>query len=208
MMKYGGVRTMHIFKTGLLCLLMSTGTFATPITLDSISITGSGSWEWDFGLGTFEHFSFTGTDGLHTVSAAVDTGTESPLFSPVTTFGGMDRCYTSGTVVIDGIVGVPNCDAVPDQSVFVVDGFAKDANIYGPGLTFSRPLEITVPLVGFMHTTSHTEEFWDDSLVAVRETFTISPTISNPEPSYTILVGFFCAALLAWQLRAQARSRT
>jgi hypothetical protein len=186
----------------MVCSLLSGAVSASPIILDPIQIHGSGYWEWDYGLGLFESFTYSGTsaDGLHLISATVDSGIPDPvLFSLVniTTWGGIGGlCHYDGLLVLDGISSGPICNS-PFPDAFAT---GQDiANIYEAG-SFPNGLVFSVPLVGAMQVTGDTEEYFGSRLVRFRETFLITPDPA-PEPAYVGIVGMALAVFLSRRSR-------
>lgn len=172
-----------------LAIVLTSRILASPIFLDPIPVSGSGTWGWDYGLGTFENFTASGTNGSNTLSMSIQTLTEWPLPINVTTFGMMDPCSTSGSLTINGITGVPHCLGT-GQYVFSLP-FDNIASIYEPN-GFYGPLIIEAPLIGYLNVTSYIESYRGEALTSIRATFVIVPTYV-PEPSLFFPVGFLTA---------------
>ena len=190
-------------------LFLLTGALrAGPITIGPIEMTGSGSFGWDYGLGTFERFKASGTDGVNTVFLSIDGGTEYPLLTPPPTYATqLDRCYSNlSFVTINGITGQTQC-GVPNGTNYF--NMLTIGNGGGQVDLFTAPSTwlIHANLIGFVEITSYQDIYWNDSkLVGVRGEFNITPT-HMPEPNAGLLMGLGLSILLAILTRRSWNSR-
>jgi len=188
-------------KTVCLLLVLSVLALANPISVGPIILTGSGSYEWGYGVGPVLNFSAFGSNGTDSASLYVSDG-EDRIYAyvPLPFTGGLAPLgpFFEGTGTIDGIT-VSNFPVGPP---FTRVDYSLSGDEWFLSLYDMNGLIAHAGLMGQIDVTGYTENRTASGmLVYARTDFDIAP-MQTPEVG---TLGSTLIGLCAWVIHAQLR---